>query len=233
MKTIYFGVRVGCLLVSGLGAQTITQSLPPAPASLSVFAGEGDLTYCISALVKSAPGFTLTCRKSGATYFTASVIKSSGVISNGDITWVFNWDLQNPKLVHVQASGNVRDPLVLSAWMNFGTVVQDFQIGELVHDASGTKTATVTHWTHTTGTFLVDGILQANYGAQIALGSLNGPVFVVGDVVTGSVSGAAGTIGQIFPVTSNKMKTAFDVEWPAAAPASLLSRMVRAVGKVF
>ncbi len=225
MKTIYSGVRVGCLLVSGLGAQTITQAFPTTPASLSVFAGEGDLTYCVSALVKSAPGFTLTCRKSGTTYFTASVIKSSGVFSNGDITWVFNWDKDNPKLVHVQASGNVRDTAVLSAWMNFGTVVQDFQIGELVQDASGTKTATVTHWTHTTGTFLVDGILQAQYGAQIALGSLNGSPFVVGDVVTGSVSGASATIGNIFPVTSNKMKSAFDVEWPAAAPASFLRRI--------
>ena len=213
-------MRVFCVLtVAALGcAQTITAPFPPVPASLSVFAGEGDLTYCQAVAVKGTlPAFTLTCRKSGATYYTATVIKSSGVFSNGDITWVFNWDASNPRLVHVQASGNVRDPAVFAAWLSFGTLTGEFQIGESVHDAGGFKLGTVTHWTHSTGSMLVDGVQQPTYGAQISLGNVTAP-FVVGDQIIGAASGATGTIGQVSAITSNKLKSAADVLWPAAAP---------------
>jgi hypothetical protein len=202
-------------------AQTITQPFPPTPASLSVFAGEGDLTYCLVAAVKgTAPAFTLTCRRSGATYFTATVIKSSGVYSNGDIAWAFNWDAINPRLVHVQASSNVRDPHALAAWLNFGTVTGEFALGEPVRDSGGFRQAAVSHWTHTTGTVLSDGVSTSQYGAQISIVNATSP-FQVGEQLIGVTSGATGTIGSISPITSNKLKSAFDAEWPAAAPGFL------------
>jgi hypothetical protein len=222
------------LLAVPCAAHTITQPFPAAPASLSVFAGEGDLTFCQVGVVKAAPGFTLTCRKAGATYFTATVIKSSGVISNGDIVWMFNWDLLNPRLVHVQASANVRDPGVFAAWLNFGTVTGEFTIGESVRDAAGIRSATVSHWTHTTGTVLVDGAVNPQYGAQISLTNATSP-FLAGEQLIGAVSGATGVIGNISPITSQRLKSALDVEWPAAAPSSsFLGRMWRAtLGRVF
>ncbi len=220
------------LLAFPCGAQTITQPFPPTPASLSVFAGEGDLTYCQTAIVKgAAPAFTLTCRKSGATYFTATVIKSSGVFSSGDIVWLFNWDAVNPRLVHVQASANTRDPAILAAWLTYGTVTGEFQVGEQVKNQAGDKTATVKHWTHTTGTVLNDGAPSPQYGAQISLGNLSGS-FSSGEQITGVTSGATGAVGAVSSVTSNGVKSALDVEWPAAVQASFLSRMFRAtIGK--
>ncbi len=219
-------LTLGLLFLPLLCGQVVTPTFPPTPASLSVFAGAGDLTYCVCTPAKgTVPSFTLTCRRSGATFLTLTILRSSGVFSNGDIVWIFRWDDVNPRLVHVQAAANTRDPAVLSAWLNFGTVTGEFTIGESVHDAGNSKGGTVSHWVHTTGTVQNDGAATVQYGAQLTLNNLVG-TWAVGDQVIGAAG--SGTIGAISPVTSNGLKTAFDVEWPASSP-SFFTRMLRAI----
>lgn len=212
------------LLVPCLSGQVSTQPWPEIPASLSVFAGAGDLTYCVTVPVRGAlPAFTLTCRRAGATYLTLSTLKSSGVFSSGDVTWAYNWDRVNPRLVHVQASASTRDASVLSAALAFAGLTGEFTLGESVHDAGNSKGGTVLHWIHSSGTVVNDGVSTASFGAQIALNNLVG-TWAPGDQVIGA--SGTGIIAVISPVTGMATKTAFDAEWPAAAP-SLLGRAWR------
>jgi hypothetical protein len=223
MRFLLFLLALPCL------GQVITPAYPGVSGSTSVFAGEGDLTFCQSVAVKgTAPAFTLTCRKAGATYFTATVIKSSGNYSSGDLSWLFNWDVTNPLLVKVQASSNVRDTTLLSA--SLATVTGEFQIGETV--TSGAKTGVVTHWSHTVGTVVMDASTQPMRGAQITLGNLSG-AFAAGDVLTGVSSGATGTIDGVSPITSNKLLSAFNAQW-SGLPGSIVARAWRAtLGRIF
>ena len=95
------------LLLPVMG-QTIKQTNPPVPASLSVFATDGDLTYCVAVAEKATVEFTLTCRRSGSTKFTSTLIEETVWVSDGDLCWLFNYDAKNPKLVHFSVSENVR-----------------------------------------------------------------------------------------------------------------------------
>ena len=95
------------LLLPAMG-QTVKQTNPPIPASLSVLAGDGDNTYCVATAVKTPVSFTLTCRRSGVTKFTSTVIVETAWIVDGDLCWLFNYDATNPKLVHFQVSETVR-----------------------------------------------------------------------------------------------------------------------------
>ena len=131
-------------------------------------------------------------------------------LASGDLCWLFNWDSVNPLLVHVQIAENVRDPKGVEVWLNYGTLVGEFSVGESV--TVGDKNAGVVHWVHSSGTVLRDGVSTPSYGAQLTLTSVVGS-FAVGDQLVGAVSGATGTIGGTSPITSNIMKSAFDVDW--------------------
>jgi hypothetical protein len=94
-------------------AQTVTknQNTPNVQASLSVFADQGDLTYCVATAVKGTkPLIQLTCRRSGVTHFTSTYIDSTTFVDHGDVLWMFNFNYGgNPQQVAFQASTNVRD----------------------------------------------------------------------------------------------------------------------------
>ena len=96
------------LLSLSVMGQTIKQTNPPIPASLSVLAQDGDNTYCVATAVKTPVSFTLTCRRAGVTKFTSTVIDETTWIIDGDLCWLFKYDATNPKLVHFQVSETVR-----------------------------------------------------------------------------------------------------------------------------
>jgi len=221
-KTLVFSLALGV----ELSAQVVTPAFPDVPGSLSVFAEQGDLTYCVATPSKTLPQFSVTCRRAGVTYFTATVIKSDGVFTSGDQCWAFNWDKANPRKVRVQVSANARNPSLLAATLNYGNLVREFQVGEAVHDWPGAKSGIVAHWIHTTGSVINDFRTDLQHGAQLTLSDLSGPAFVVGDQLV-STTGAVGYIGAIDTVTSNKLQSAFDVEW-SAAPAAASNVFVRA-----
>lgn len=86
----------------------ITQTAPPTPASLSVYASQGDLTYCVTTASSTVMNFSLTCRKSGVTQFTPTTIIASITIKQGDLCWIFNYDVVKTNVVHVQVAANQR-----------------------------------------------------------------------------------------------------------------------------
>lgn len=214
-------------------SQTITPTFPDVPGSTSVYADTGDLTYCQAAAVKgTVPSFTLTCRRAGATYLISTVIKSPGVVTNGDIAWLFSWDQFNPKLVHVQASTNTRDPSIVVAvitWPN--PLPAEFQMGELVKDSTGLKSGTVLHWSHQWGSIHEDGVTNSTFNAQISLSNVTGS-FVMGDSLVGQNTGAVGLIGSTIPITSRKLKSAFDADW-TIPPAPAVQGIFRRIFGVF
>ncbi len=91
-----------------LCAQTVTANNPAVAASLSVMAANGDQTYCVATLNKTTPQIALTCRRSGITLLTTTIIRSTSVISAGDLMWIFAFDQANPKLVHFQVAADIR-----------------------------------------------------------------------------------------------------------------------------
>lgn len=100
------------MLFAQQGASTnpvITQTNPPVPASLTIFADHGDLTYCVATANTTQPQFSLTCRRSGVTHLPGFIVSETISIGDGDVFWMFTYDKANPKLVHFQASVNVRD----------------------------------------------------------------------------------------------------------------------------
>lgn len=88
-------------------AQTIKSTNSSIPASLSVFANDGDLTYCIATPLSNVQ-FSMTCRRNGITKFTSSLITENVIITVGDLCWVFDYDQANPKLVHFQVAENIK-----------------------------------------------------------------------------------------------------------------------------
>ncbi len=230
--TLSYTKALAFLLVLPAAAQVVTPAFPDVPGSTSVYAGEGDLTYCVATPLKgSVPQFSLTCRRAGLTYFTATIIKATGIFTSGDLCWSFVFDPVVPGRVRVQVSANVRDKNLLSVALNYGNLIQEFQVGEAVHDWPGHKSGIVEHWVHTQGSVIADFRTDIQFGAQLTLKDMSGPAFAVGDQIIGT-TGSSGFIGAVDAITSNKLQSAFDVQW-SAAPAAAENVFVRAWRGIF
>jgi hypothetical protein len=213
---LFFASLTLCLCAA---AQTVTTdpANPTLPASLSVFADKGDLTYCAATAVKGTkPLIQLTCRRSGITHFTVTYIDSTTVVDNGDVSWSFIFNnAGNPQQVAFQASANVRDTTGQIVTFQVGTVNQEFQIGESVKDSTGTKTGTVLHWLHQTGQQVKDGQTTPLFYANLYLTNTTG-TFAVNDQLV-SASGATGTAAIVNtpPVLNPILKSSGLITWPS------------------
>lgn len=224
------------LIASSAFAQVVTKNpqSPDTPASLTVFAQDGDLTYCVGVAVKGTkPAMQLSCRKSGITHLTTSFIDSDSFISVGDQVWSFqfNWE-KNPQKMYFSVATNVRDTTKAWLLLNTSTLTGEFQVGEMVADSTGSKRGSVKTWGHFDGTTRMNGAVSTSATANLIL-IIDAGGFVVGDQLVGQTTGTKATVSEISPITSNIVKSAGFIDWPTPTPSNVLVQVWNStLGKV-
>jgi hypothetical protein len=222
---LFFAALTLCFVAS---AQTVTQNpdTPQIPASLSVFADKGDLTYCVATAVKGTkPIMQLTCRRSGVTHVTTTFIDSTTFVDNGDQSWLFMFNSTNPQQIQFQVSVNVRDNTGVALSISPTALTGEFQIGDSVKNGAGTASGTVAHWTHQSGVSYSDGKSQATFAAMLVLTNVTG---TFGDTDAITSSNASGNVQKAYnglPPMNPFIKSGGLITWPTTT--SLWHRLLR------
>ncbi len=221
-------------------APKITPLLPGVSASTGVFASGGDLTFCVLTGTSGyKPIMQITCRRAGVTIFTSNPITEDVVIVIGDLSWTVSKQPE-PNKFSVQVTENVRDTTGASFWIIPQTLTGEFQVGETVDMTNGQillGTAKVAHWVHTTSTSLVDGVTSQGHTTQLVVtgvAPLDPNWRNLNPTMTGTTSGASGSATLPSPITSNRVKSGFFIEWQVApASTSFLNKVVNFVSSPF